>query len=278
MERDAEAGAQAPRTGARGLCLVFGATGYVGGHLVPRLLAEGLDVRAAARSAAALDARGWPGVEKVVADALVPESLEAALRGVEVAYYLVHSMAAGRHFGRLDRLAAANFAWAAGAAGVRRIVYLGGLVPPDATSEHIVSRQETGDVLRDGSVAVTELRAGIIVGPGSAAFEVMRDLVLHLPVIVTPRWVRAVSPPVALSNLLEYLVRLPWIDEAADRTFAAGVTARRGIRSRHRGPPPGTIWHGWPRADSQSPAAPGPDLLHPPARGLFSSPTSACVE
>jgi uncharacterized protein YbjT (DUF2867 family) len=95
-------------------------------------------------------------------------------------------------------------------------------VPDDADSEHIVSRRDTGEVLRRGSVPVTELRAGIIVGPGSAAFEVMRDLVYHLPVMVTPRWVRAKSPPIALDNLLTYLVRLPQIPEAEGRVFDAG--------------------------------------------------------
>jgi uncharacterized protein YbjT (DUF2867 family) len=130
-------------------------------------------------------------------------------------------MAAGRDFDRLDLQAAANFAAAAADAGVRRIVYLGGLVPEDADSEHIRSRRDTGDVLRQGRVPVTEVRAGIIVGPGSAAFEVMRDLVYHLPVMVTPRWVRAKSPPIALDNLLEYLVRLPEIDEAAGQVYDA---------------------------------------------------------
>jgi uncharacterized protein YbjT (DUF2867 family) len=98
-------------------------------------------------------------------------------------------------------------------AGVERICYLGGLVPEGATSEHIVSRRETGEVLRRGKVPVTEIRAGIIVGPGSAAFEVMRDLVYHLPIMVAPRWVRAKSPPIALGNLLEYLVRAPSLPE-----------------------------------------------------------------
>ncbi len=198
-----------------GLCLVFGASGYIGGQLVPRLIAEGRRVRASSRDRAALEARNWLGVEIVPADALAPETLALALMDVEVAYYLVHSMAAGRDFGRLDLEAARNFAEAAARAGVRRIVYLGGLVPEDAVSEHILSRRDTGEVLRRGSIPVTEIRAGIIVGPGSAAFEVMRDLVYHLPLMVTPRWVRAKSPPIALENLLVYLVRLPWIDEAA---------------------------------------------------------------
>jgi uncharacterized protein YbjT (DUF2867 family) len=202
--------------------LVFGASGYVGSSLVPRLAREQLRVRACARSRKVLEARGWAGVELAEADALAPETLPAPLAGIEIAYYLVHSMAAGRDFGRLDLQAAEHFAAAAAQAGVKRIVYLGGLVPPDADSEHIVSRRETGDRLRAGPVPVTEIRAGIIVGPGSAAFEVMRDLVLHLPVMVTPRWVRAKSPPIALDNLLEYLVRIAFVTEAAGRTYDAG--------------------------------------------------------
>ncbi len=201
--------------------LVFGASGYIGSNLVPRLLAEGIPVRAAARRVEALEARNWQGVEIRAADALDPESLDAVLEDIDTAYYLVHSMAAGRDFGRLDLEAARNFAAAAEQAGVRRIVYLGGLVPDDADSEHIISRRDTGAVLREGRTPVTELRAGIIVGPGSAAFEVMRDLVFHLPVMITPRWVRAKSPPIALENLLDYLVRVPQFDASAGRIFDA---------------------------------------------------------
>ena len=200
---------------------MFGASGYIGSHLVPKLLTATKRVRAAARDKAVLEARAWSGVERVAADALRPETLRPALQGVDAAYYLVHSMAAGRDFGRLDLAAARNFAAAAETAGVRRIIYLGGLVPADADSEHIVSRRETGEALRAGRVPVTEIRAGIIVGPGSAAFEVMRDLVYHLPVMVTPRWVRAKSPPIALDNLLEYLVQVAGIEAAANRTFDA---------------------------------------------------------
>ena len=205
-----------------GKVLVFGASGYIGTNLVPRLLQEGRDLRAVARSRAVLEARGWAGAELVEADALRPETLPAALEGVATAYYLVHSMAAGRGFGQLDLDAARNFATAAAEAGVECIVYLGGLVPTDADSEHIVSRRDTGEVLRQGTVPVIELRAGIIVGPGSAAFEVMRDLVLNLPVMLTPRWVQSKSPPIALDNLLEYLVRLPTVPEARGRIFDAG--------------------------------------------------------
>jgi len=201
--------------------LVFGASGYIGTYLVPRLLAAGAVVRVSSRQPRGLEARGWPGVEIVGADALDPDSLPAALAGVSIAYYLVHSMGAGKHFGRLDLDAAANFAAAAAQAGVERICYLGGLVPDDATSEHIVSRRDTGQVLRQGAVPVTEIRAGIIVGPGSAAFEVMRDLVYHLPVMITPRWVTAKSPPVALDNLLEYLMMAPGLPETANRILDA---------------------------------------------------------
>jgi uncharacterized protein YbjT (DUF2867 family) len=204
------------------LCLVFGASGYVGGNLVERLQREGVRIRAAARNRKVLEARDWTHVELVEADALDATTLSAALAGVDIAYYLVHSMAAGRDFGRLDTEAARCFAQAAAAAKVSRIIYLGGLVPPNADSEHLVSRRETGEVLREGPVPVTELRAGIIVGAGSAAYEVIRDLVNHLPLMVTPRWVNSRSSPIALDNLLEYLVRLPFIPEAAGQIYEAG--------------------------------------------------------
>ncbi len=227
--------------------LVFGASGYIGTNLVPFLCSRGLTVRAAARNLDVLLSRGWQSVarqsaarqsaarqsaarqdltwqapELVQSDALATDTLPAALNDVDTAFYLVHSMAAGREFGKLDLVAAENFAAAAAAAGVRRIVYLGGLVPDNAAGEHIRSREETGEILRLGSVPVTEIRAGIIVGAGSAAFEVMRDLALHLPAMVTPRWVRAVSPPIALSNLLTYLLEVSRIPAAAGQIYDAG--------------------------------------------------------
>ena len=202
--------------------LVFGASGYVGTHLVPRLQRAGWAVRASSRNRRVLEARAWPEVDLVEADALQPDSLAEALDGVEVAYYLVHSMAAGRNFGRLDLEAAGHFADAAARAGVRRIVYLGGLIPDDADSEHLVSRRETGERLRQGAVPVTEIRAGIIVGPGSAAYEVIRDLVNHLPLMLTPKWVQSRSSPIALENLLEILIRVATLDAAAGRVFDVG--------------------------------------------------------
>ena len=209
-----------PDTGP--VTVVFGASGYVGSNLVPWLAAAGHRVRAVARQRRVLEARGWQDVELVEADALSPDTLDAALEGCGVAYYLVHSMAAGSDFARLDREAARNFAQAAARSGVRRIVYLGGLVPAGADSEHLVSRQESGDLLRSTPVPVTEIRAGIIVGAGSAAYEVMRDLVYHLPLMVTPKWVQSKSSPIALQNLLHYLLALATEPGVAGRIFDAG--------------------------------------------------------
>ena len=203
------------------LTLVFGASGYIGSNLVPFLRAKGFRVRAASRNRAVLEGREWPGVECLSADALSPATLEAALADVDVDYYLVHSMAAGAHFGELDLQAAANFRDAAARAGIRRIIYLGGLIPKNPESAHLQSRFETGEVLRQGSVPVTELRAGMIIGPGSAAFEVMRDLVNNLPLMITPRWVFSRSPPIALPDLLNYLIAVADLPEAAGQIFDA---------------------------------------------------------
>lgn len=202
--------------------LVMGASGYIGSHLVPLLAGRGHRVRAAARNLDALAARQWVGVECVAADVLRPESLDAALAGVEVAYYLVHSMGSGKNFPQLDRTAARNFRRAAERAGVHRIVYLGGLLPSGERSTHLDSRAETGEILRDGPIPVTEIRAGIIVGAGSAAFEVIRDLVLHLPVMTTPRWVRSRTQPIALPDLLEYIVRIPEVSETSGQIYDVG--------------------------------------------------------
>jgi uncharacterized protein YbjT (DUF2867 family) len=199
--------------------LVFGASGYIGTNLVEFLLAEGRSVRASSRNVEVLRGRGWDGAELCGADALDPEQLDAVLENVDTAYYLVHSMAAGKAFPEIDARAARNFAAAAERQAVRRIVYLGGLTPDNPKSVHLQSRQQTGDILRDGAVPVTELRAGMIIGPGSAAWEVIRDLVNHLPVMITPRWVFSRSTPIALSNLLRYLADVPKIDETAGQTY-----------------------------------------------------------
>jgi uncharacterized protein YbjT (DUF2867 family) len=199
--------------------VVMGASGYIGTNLVVELAARGYPVRAVARSMAVLAGRGWQGVELAEADVLDGPALEAVLAGQEIAIYLVHCMRAGDDFGDVERRGAENFAAAAERAGIKRIVYLGGLIPGGADSPHLVSRRVTGEILRAGKVPVTELRAGIIVGPGCASFEIIRDLVNHLPVMVTPRWVESTSPPIALSNVLHYLIEVAVREEAAGRIF-----------------------------------------------------------
>ena len=201
--------------------LVFGASGYIGTNLTTRLLGAGWRVRVAARHRAVLAARGWHGAEVVPADALQPESLAAALQGIDVAFYLVHSKAAGRHFAALDKEAAQNFANAAAEAGISRIAYLGGLVPDQSGSPYLKSKAVVGDVLRAGSIPVTEVRTSMIVGPGSAAYEVIRDLVNYLPVMVTPRWVQSRSSPISLDDVLDYLVGVACLPESAGEIYEA---------------------------------------------------------
>ena len=215
--------------------LVLGASGYIGTHLVSKLLAAGYDVRAASRRLDALAAREWDGVDLHAVDVLDAETLPAAMHGVDVAYYLVHSMASGADFAERDRRAARNVAEAAERAGVERIIYLGGMRPAGGRgtpSPHLASRLETGDELRSGSVAVSELRAGIVVGAGSAAFEVIRDLVYHLPLMAAPRWVSSRSQPIALDDLIEYLVCAPELpagtyDAAGPETLSYADLIRR---------------------------------------------------
>ena len=189
------------------LILVSGATGYVGGRLVPRLLAAGYRVRCLARDPSRLDGRGWRGAEIVAGDLLSAESLESALCGVTDAFYLVHSMSAGKSFEEKERVAATNFRDASTAARVKRIIYLGGLTRgQDSLSPHMRSRMETGEILRGGSASVTELRASVIVGSGSLSFELVRYLTERLPVMVTPKWVNTRCQPIGIRTVIEYLL------------------------------------------------------------------------
>ncbi|MEJ5359254.1 MAG: DUF2867 domain-containing protein [Desulfobacterales bacterium] len=208
--------------------LVTGATGYVGGRLVPALLACGHRVRALARSLEKLARRPWygrPGIEPVRGDLLDRDSLTAALSGCEAVFYLVHSMIAqGSRFAEADRAAARNLASAAAAAGVRRILYLGGLAAETGgpLSHHLASRLEVARILSAGSVPVTELRAPMILGSGSASFEILRYLVERLPVMTTPRWVRSQNQPIAISNVIGYLTGCLEREGTAGASFDIG--------------------------------------------------------
>ncbi|MFZ2643747.1 MAG: SDR family oxidoreductase [Verrucomicrobiia bacterium] len=189
-----------------GQILLTGATGYVGGRLLTLLVADGWRVRCLARQPGHLSARVPAGVEVVPGDLLDAASLSASMQGVEAAFYLVHSMGATGDFETQDRLAAENFAAAARAAGVRRIIYLGGLGEdePDL-SAHLRSRHEVGERLRAHGVPVIEFRASIIIGSGSLSYEMIRALVERLPVMVMPRWVRVTAQPIAIGDVLAYL-------------------------------------------------------------------------
>ena len=198
--------------------LIVGASGYIGARLVPLLRAAGHDLVLMSRDATPLEAR-FRDARVVAADLLDPSTLPRAFDGIEVAYYLAHSMAAGeRGFAERDRQAARNFAAAAATAGVSRIVYLGGLGDdsPDL-SHHLASRHETGAELAAHGVPVTEFRAAVIIGSGSASFEILRHLTERLPIMITPRWVGTHCQPIGIRDVLDYLVA------ALDNPRATGI-------------------------------------------------------
>ena len=208
--------------------LVTGATGYVGGRLIPALLEAGYIVRAMGRSLEKLACRPWghhPKVELVKGDVLDRDALETALSGCGAAYYLVHSMIAQKHkFVEADRKAAQNMLSAAASAGIERMIYLGGLAEKKngPLSKHLRSRIEVADILQSGSVPVTDLRAPMILGSGSASFEILRYLVERLPVMITPRWVRSLNQPIAIRNVVNYLLGCLEHDETIGQTYDIG--------------------------------------------------------
>ena len=204
--------------------LVTGATGYVGGRLVSLLLDKGYRVRCLARTPRKLEDRAWADrVEIVQGDAEDLESVRNAMRGCDGAYYLIHSMRSSRDFREHDHSLARTFADAATAEGVRRVVYLGGLGETGADlSPHLASRRDVEEVLRTSSAQVTVLRAAIILGSGSASFEILRYLVERLPVMVTPRWVDTECQPVAIRTVLHYLTATLTTPETAGQTLDIG--------------------------------------------------------
>jgi len=200
--------------------LVTGATGYVGGRLVPALLARGEGVRCLARRPEAIAPR--PGLEVVAGDALDPVAVRHALEGADVAYYLIHAMGAGRGFEERDRQAASIFAEESRSAGVRRIVYLGGLGSEQNLSTHLASRQEVGRLLASTGVETIEFRASIVIGSGSLSFELVRSLTERLPVMITPRWVRTRAQPIAIEDVIAYLIAARDLDSHGSEVFEIG--------------------------------------------------------
>ena len=199
--------------------LVTGATGYIGGRLVPELVARGHRVRALVRDPSRIAGRTWADqVEAVVGDVEDPASLTAACRDIDVAYYLVHLMDSGAGFAARDRRAAHNFV--AAARGVRRVIYLGGLLPAAAgVSTHLASRAEVGEILRAG-LPTLELRAGPVIGSGSASFEMVRYLTERLPAMVAPRWILNDVQPIAVRDIISYLLLA--LDRGSEGVYSVG--------------------------------------------------------
>jgi uncharacterized protein YbjT (DUF2867 family) len=205
------------------LILVTGATGYIGGRLIPHLLSSGHRVRVLVRDASRLQGRAWVDqVEIIQGDVLDPASLAPAMSGVFAAYYLIHSMS-GENFHERDLVAAANFGQVAGAAGVQRIIYLGGLGDPKTDlSMHLRSRQQTGQALAAGGVPVTEFRSAVVVGSGSVSFEMIRNLTERLPVMICPQWVYTRVQPIGIRDVLDYLTAALAVEESAGRVIEIG--------------------------------------------------------
>ena len=207
-----------------GTILVAGATGYIGGRLVPELLARGYKVRIIVRDASDEYENRWPGVEVAVADALDADSLKAALEGIHTAYYLIHSMLLGKeHFESADIYAAINFRKAAEEKHLKGIIYLGGLGDlTTSLSAHLHSRTQVADELRKGTTPATILRAAIIIGSGSASYEIIEHLIRSCPILPTPPWTRTRCQPIAIRDVIKYLVGVLESPEAHGGTFDIG--------------------------------------------------------
>ena len=190
------------------MILVTGATGYIGGRLIPKLIERDYHVRCMVRDEERISGRDWySDVEVVCADVFNEKSLEKALQGIDAAYYLIHSMTGGKDFHQQDLIAAQNFARAAEKAAVKQVIYLGGLGDPESDlSMHLRSRQDTGNALRNYRTPVTEFRAAVIVGSGSSSFEMIRYLTERVPIMICPSWVYTRIQPIAVSDVISYMI------------------------------------------------------------------------
>ncbi|MFH1699702.1 MAG: SDR family oxidoreductase [Candidatus Zixiibacteriota bacterium] len=207
-----------------GRILVTGASGYIGGRLIPELIARGYRVRAMVRGTASVYKKMWPDIEVVVADALLPGTLEKALEGIDTAFYLIHSLHLGpKEFEAADIKAAANFRHAAEEKRIRRIIYLGGLGDISShLSSHLRNRMEVAEELRQGAVPVTILRAAIIIGSGSASYEIIEHLVRRLVFIPVPRWGQNNCQPISIRDVIKYMVGVLEIPESVGLSFSIG--------------------------------------------------------
>ena len=207
----------------KSLILLTGASGYIGGRLMPSLENQGYRLRCIARHPEILKPKVGPLTEVVAGDVLDRPSLDSALRGVDVAYYMVHSMSSTGSFEETDRQAARNFSEAAKAAGVKGLIYVGGLgSDEEELSTHLRSRHEVGDILRQSGLPLCEFRASAVIGSGSASFELIRALVERLPVMLTPRWVKGKAQPIAIDDLLDYLMEALRIPTSKYRIYEVG--------------------------------------------------------
>lgn len=208
------------------MILLTGATGYIGSRLLKALESRPDRLRCLVRDSRRLDGKTGPRTEVVCGNLMDRNSLEKAMLGVDTAYYLVHSMADGPDFLEKERVSARNFGQAARRAGVRKIIYLGGLGHGPGLSRHLKSRQEVGEVLRSFGVPVIEFRASIVLGAGSLSFELIRALVERLPVMITPRWVSVKAQPISITDLLQYLMRALDLEIDGHRIFEIGGADR----------------------------------------------------
>jgi uncharacterized protein YbjT (DUF2867 family) len=213
-----------PRKAGERLILLTGATGYIGGRMLVALESRGERVRCLARHPLYLEGRVGPRTEVVGGDLRDKDSIVKALEGVDIAYYFVHSMGGGRHFEKEDRDAARNFGEVAKAAGVSRIIYLGGLTQATDLSTHMRSRLEVGCILRGCGVPTIEFKASIIIGSGSLSFEMVRVMVERLPVMITPKWVRSLAQPIAVEDVIQYLLEALEIPLKGSAAYEIGGT------------------------------------------------------